>query len=74
MLTSTTTSSSPRTPLPRAERLDDLVDWFSLVTGITSDSIICMTDQGQQLNEEVLQDLIDRSEDSSDVVSRSAKQ
>ena len=43
--------------------LEDLIDCFSLATGTISDSIICMTDQGQQLNEEVFQALIEQPDD-----------
>ncbi|KDN52910.1 hypothetical protein K437DRAFT_231291 [Tilletiaria anomala UBC 951] len=44
--------------------LEDLVDCFSLATGTIADSIICMTDQGQQLNEDVFQLLLGHTEES----------
>ena len=45
------------------DRLEDLVDCFSLATGTIADSIICMTDQGEELNQDVMQTLIDQAEE-----------
>ncbi|UZJ52115.1 hypothetical protein CBS101457_001435 [Exobasidium rhododendri] len=48
-------------PLSHFQSKEDLFDAVSLTTGVPSDDIICMTKIGQQINEEVLENMQDVS-------------
>ncbi|KAJ9477849.1 Autophagy-related protein 11 [Pseudozyma hubeiensis] len=63
-------------PLSQFASLDDLLDCLSLATEIPSDAIICMTSDGSQLKQEVLDRIIQQtatspSESSTTAVARS---
>ncbi|PWN47629.1 hypothetical protein IE53DRAFT_238653 [Violaceomyces palustris] len=46
-------------PLAQFQSLDDLLDCFSLATGIPSDFMICMTSDGAQLKDEVIDQILE---------------
>jgi autophagy-related protein 11 len=48
-------------PLTHFQSKDDLFDAISLTAGIPSDDIICMTQAGQQINEDVLEEMQESS-------------
>ncbi|KAJ1018829.1 hypothetical protein NDA16_004634 [Ustilago loliicola] len=59
-------------PLSQFASLDDLLDTFSLATEIPSDAIICMTSDGSQLKQELLDRIIHQAHTSSSASSSTA--
>lgn len=49
-------------PLSQFHSLEELLDCFSLATEIPSDAIICMTADGSQLKDELIQQIIEHEE------------
>jgi autophagy-related protein 11 len=48
-------------PLTHFQSKEDLFDAISLTAGIPSDDIICMTQSGQQINDDVLEEMQEAS-------------
>lgn len=58
-------------PLSQFQSKEDLFDVISLTSGIPGDDIICMTQAGQQINDDVLEEMQETSAkiEQSDIVS-----